>query len=210
MTDQAASPISTEAEKLALHFGGVKEYSGSWFIATKGGHHQIEVLLGRDMDDRFVQIPVSLFRKGEGAQPAEEFVLDTVKDESNNDVTVVNALGDPDAVATIIEAILRGGEMTQPCDRAVPALNVLGSGDKNYEGGVEVTEVEISEATRQRCLGRAKVGDRVRSFQLRMPRLIVPKRDSSVAHDTSRYNLMGSRPGTPDRVGVVAELSWRA
>ncbi len=193
--------LNPTKEQISTTFGGFVELLGSYRLVDPGDEVGIEVLIGTDLDGRIVQLPLT-YRPGE-LDP--EHTLTEMEHNILGHRWVSNALGDPVAVTQLLRTILAGDDGAEFSDGTPAALEIAGSGS----GEVAVSEVKLTEATRQRAVGTVRVDDRVRGFQLRMPRVPLSPRSLAAGHTTTRLNLTGWLPSLPDKKYVIAELHWR-
>lgn len=189
-------------EHVAERFGGVITLLGSYRLVDPAGEVGIEVLVGRDSDGRIAQLPLS-YRDSE-LDP--QHTLTEMEHSVLGRRWVSNALGDPVAVEQLIRTILTGDDGAEFSDGTTPVLDILGSGDNT---DVTVSEVELTEVTRQRALGRVRIGDRVRAFKLLMQRVPGTMERINRGHNTTRLHLTGWRPEHTGDRRVLAELHWR-
>ncbi|AGF71256.1 CG0192 family protein [Corynebacterium halotolerans] len=194
--------LNPTKEQIAGTFGGFVELLGSYRLVDPDDEVGIEVLIGTDLDGRIVQLPLTY----RGAELDPEHTLTELEHNILGHRWVSNALGDPVAVTQLIRTILTGDDGAKFSDGTPPALDIIGSGDR---AGAQVSEVRLSESTRQRAVGTVRVDDRVRGFRLHMPRVPLSPRTTGQERTTARLNLTGSLPSLPAKKHVVAELHWR-
>lgn len=194
--------LNPTKEQIAATFGGFVELLGSYRLVDPDDVAGIEVLIGTDLDGRIVQLPVTY----RSAELDPEHTLTQMDHNILGHRWVTNALGDPVAVTQFIRTILAGDDGAEFSDGTPAALDIIGSGDTP---DVQVSQVDIKEATRQRAVGTVRVDDRVRGFRLHMPRVPLSPRSIEEGHNTTRLNLTGWLPALPAKKYVIAELHWR-
>ncbi|MGP6175051.1 CG0192 family protein [Corynebacterium sp. A21] len=197
--------LNPDKNYIAQTIGGFKTLLGSYrLVDTIDGEGGIEVLIGRDQDDRLVQLPLT-YRSTE-VDPAHTLV------ELEHSVLghrwVSNALGDPVAVREFIRTIITADDGAAYSDGTIPAVNIQGSGSR-YAADVEIGEVRLLESTNQRAEGTVVIDGRSRIFGLRLPRILAAKKAVGVDYTATRLHLHGTTPEQPDEELRVAEFFWR-
>ncbi len=189
-------------DDLAARYAGIVTLLGSYRLVDPEGEVGIEVLIGSDLDGRSVQLPLT-YRSSE-LDPAHTLV------ELDHSVLghrwVSNALGDPVAVTQMIRTILEGDDGATRSDGVPAALDIRGSGKLE---NVEISDLTLTDVTRQRAVGNAKFDGHTRSFHLLIPRLLRRLNRTGVDADTARLHLVGWLPSMPEKQRVCAELSIR-
>lgn len=192
-------------EEVARTHGGVATLLGSYrLVDTVDGEVGIEVLIGRDAEDRLVQLPLS-YRSTE-IDPAQ--TLTRMEHSVLGQRWVSNALGDPVAVREFIRTILSGDDGATYSNGDTPLIDIRGAGTTE-DGEVELGEVELTTVTSQSVSGTLLLNGRIRAFTLRLPRLLGAKKSAGADHDAARLHLHGSSAAAPGQTLRVAELFWR-
>lgn len=192
-------------EEVARIYGGLNTLLGSYrLVDTVDGEVGIEVLIGRDIDNRLVQMPLS-YRP---AELAPEHTLTEIEHSVLGRRWVSNALGDPVAVREFIRTILTGDDGATYSNGTTPLVDIRGAGSY-YSPEARIGEVKLEEVTRQRAVGTVVINDLVRSFVLRLPGILGEKKSSGVDYDAARMHLRGTSEEAPEKVLRVAELFWR-
>lgn len=194
--------IIPSKEEVARNWAGSVELTGSYrLVDTVGEEVGIEVLIATDLDGRLVQIPFTY-------RPSEfnpEQTLATIEHGVLGKRWVTNALGDPVAVREFIRTILTGDDGATRDDGVAPTLDIRGTGK---ESEVELADVELAEATRQRALGTVKVNGKYRNFMLRLPHVLTGYNHTGRGHSATVLRLVAPNPGESDRELLVAEFNW--
>lgn len=192
--------ISPTKQEIVATYGALTSYEGSYrLVDFDGDEVGIEIHIGRDIEGRLSQMPVS-YRSAE-IEPLA--TLTTMEHSVLGKRWVSNAMADPVAVREFIRTIVSGDDGAAFSNGVTPALAVRGSGE---DTNAAVGEVKISEYTRQRALGTVMVDGNRRSFKLRMSNLLKPARVNATGYTTSKLRLTGT---TADGDEVIsAELSW--
>lgn len=154
-------------QELGTQWLGYFDPLGSYRFVDPNGEVGIESLIGRDPDDRLVQLPLTY--RAEEFNP--EITLSTMEHSVLGKRWVSNALGDPVAVKEYLRTILEADTGASFSDGTRPALDVVGTGSEEVP---ELGEVKVWESTRQRCRGEVECNGRKRSFILYVPALLVP------------------------------------
>lgn len=196
--------LNPSKDQIADTFGGLRSILGSYRLVDREDEVGIEALIGEDIDGRLVQLPLSY----RSAEIDPEHTLTDLEHSVLGDRVVSNALGDPVAVRELIRTIITGDDGAAYSDGTVPYLDLRGSGSYYAEDSV-CGEVKIAEASRQRAIGTVEINGLVRSFGLRLPRVLATKKHSGVDHDAARMYLEGATAAAPDQPLRVAELYWR-
>ncbi|MHA2787771.1 CG0192 family protein [Corynebacterium sp. S7] len=186
--------------QIAKKFGAITDLIGSYRFVDPEDVVGIEVLVGRDMEGRLMQLPLvytSDVIEGEA-------LISTMKHSILGKRYVGVATASPAAVKEFIRVILNGDNGAAYSDGSGPQVEVKGSGDL----GVEVGDINIREFTRQRSTGSVLIDGRSRSYFLRIPNLLLRSHETARGHTTSRMRLSGWRPENPADPRVMAELSW--
>ncbi|WP_018296729.1 CG0192 family protein [Corynebacterium lubricantis] len=186
--------------QIAEKYGAITDLVGSYRFVDPEDIVGIEILVGKDMEGRWMQLPLvytSDVIEGEA-------LITTMKHSILGKRYVGVATASPAAVKEIIRVILNGDNGASYSDGSGPQVEVRGSGDEPAEVG----DIEIREYTRQRATGAVLVDGRSRSFFLRMPNLLLRPHETARGHTTSRMRLSGWRPNNPEDQRILAELSW--
>jgi hypothetical protein len=194
---QQATITPTKSELANKWLGSYREL-GSYRFVDPQNEVGIEVLVGYDLDDRLVQLPVSY--RSEELDPAH--TLATMEHSVLGTRYVSNALGDPVAVREFIRTIVEADTGAQRSDGKPAALEVQGSGISDE---VTLGEVVLQEVTRQRAVGEVEIDFQPHRFVLRVPHLLVPVGNPGTGHQVSRLRITGKKD---ERELLVAELSW--
>ncbi|MDO5512639.1 hypothetical protein [Corynebacterium sp.] len=196
------SELDPTKDDIAARFAGIVTLLGSYRLVDPAGEVGIEVLIGSDLDGRGVQLPLTY-------RPSEFSPDHTLVEMEHSELGhryVSNALGDPVAVTQFIRTILEGDDGARRSDGVPAALDIRGSGK---EGKVEITDLELTEVTRQRAVGHAVVNGEGKDFQLIVPHLLRRLNLTGVDANTARLHLVGWLPSMPEKQRVCAELSIR-
>lgn len=192
--------INPTKQEIAARYGAITSYDGSYrLVDFEGDQVGIEVYVGRDIEGRFSQMPVT-YRSAEIDPLA---TLTTMEHSVLGQRYVSNALADPVAVREFIRTIITGDDGAAYSNGATPTLDVRGSGE---EPDVTVGEVKLTESTRQRAVGTVVIDGARRSFKLRMPNLLKPARINATGYTTTKLRLTGTT-GNGDEV-ITAEFAW--
>lgn len=194
---QQATITPTKSELANKWLGHYREL-GSYRFVDPQDEVGIEVLVGYDLDDRLVQLPVTY--RSEELDPTH--TLATMEHSVLGTRYVSNALGDPVAVQEFIRTIIEADTGAQRSDGKPAALEVKGSGASEE---VAVGEVTLHEVTRQRAVGEVELDFQPHRFVLRVPHLLVPLGNPGTGHQVSRLRITGRKD---ERELLVAELSW--
>lgn len=192
-----ADEATPSRAEVARRFGAIKQVLGTIDLNQEGGATAIEIIFGRDDVGRLVQMPVTYREEEIDA----DGTLTTITHEEQGTRYVTAALSDPVAVTEIIRTIIQGGQPTLHADGNERDYFVTGSGDKP---DAEITDTEISEATRQRARGTIKIDGQVYSYLLRMTNLPHPQRPPSTDYSTPALRLTAGLSG--EAGVVIAEL----
>lgn len=157
------------------------------------------LLFGEDRVDRLIQLDVVI--RGDNGGRAEALDAGALLARAPEGWVMV-ATHDPEAVAALIHLIMTGGEASAVEFEGLPLLPLRGSG---HEEEVEISDVVIEDATRQRSYGHALINGEDVSFYLRLPNLPSPARSAGQGHTTAKLRLTGTLPAGEEV--VVAELS---
>lgn len=194
--------LNPTKDDIAARYAGIVTLLGSYRLVDPEEEVGIEILIGTDLDGRGVQLPLT-YRPGE--LDPEHTLL-----EMDHSVLgrrwVSNALGDPVAVKQLIRTILEGDDGATRSDGVPAALDIRGSGK---EEKIEITDLVLTEVTRQRAVGYAMFDGRQRNFQLIVPHLLRRLNLTGVDANTARLHLVGWLPSMPEKQRVCAELSVR-
>lgn len=197
--------LKPDKNYIAKNHGGFQTLLGSYrLVDTLNSEVGIEVLIGRDQDDRLVQLPLTY-------RPSEidpEHTLLELEHSVLGHRWVSNALGDPVAVREFIRTIITADDGAAFSNGATPAVDIQGSGS-HYAADTQVGEVRLFESTRQRAEGTVVINGLSRIFGLRLPRILAAKKAVGVDYDATRLHLHGTTPEHPEAELRVAELSWR-
>lgn len=196
--------LNPSKEQIADTFGGLSAILGSYRLVDRDDAVGIEALLGEDHDGRLVQLLLSY----RSAEFDPQHTLTDLEHSVLGKRVVSNALGDPVAVREIIRTIITGDDGAAYSNGTIPYLNIRGSGSY-YVKDSACGEVEIDEASRQSVIGTVEINGLVRSFGLRIPRILAAKKDSGVDHGAARMYLEGTTAAEPEQPLRVAELYWR-
>ncbi|GAB3697236.1 CG0192 family protein [Corynebacterium nasicanis] len=189
-------------DDIAARYAGIVTLLGSYRLVDPDGEVGIEVLIGSDLDGRGVQLPLTY-------RPSELDSRHTLLEMDHSELGrrwVSNALGDPVAVTQFIRTIMEGDDGATRSDGIPAALDIRGSGKSEK---VDITDVTLTEVTRQRAVGHAKFDGKLRNFQLIVPHLLRRLNLTGVDANTARLHLVGWLPSMPEKQRVCAELSVR-
>lgn len=185
-------------------FGGITTLLGSYRLVDRDDEVGIESLIGRDADGRLVQLPVSY----RSAEVAPEHTLVELEHSVLGHRFVSSALGDPVAVRELIRTIVTGDDGAAFSNDVEPYLAIQGSGSDYGEAAV-VGRVTLTAVTGQSAEGIVTINNRVRSFALRLPRILAPENSSGTDYDSARLHLSAPAPDDAAKSLRVAELYWR-
>ncbi len=189
-------------EDIARAWAGSVNLKGSYrLVDTVDGEVGIEVLIATDLDGRMIQIPFSY--RSEEINP--EQTLSSVDHGVLGKRWVTNALGDPVAVREIIRTILTGDDGATRDDGVAAYLDIRGTGD---EERVELSDVELTEVTRQRAVGTLEINGRRRQFLLRLPHVLSRFKHTGRGHSATALRLVAQHPEKTDRQLLIAEFNW--
>lgn len=189
-------------EEVARSWAGSVELKGSYrLVDTVEGEVGVEVLIATDLDGRMVQIPFSYSSEEIDA----DHTLSTIEHGVLGKRWVTNALGDPVAVREIIRTILTGDDGATRDDGVAAYLDIQGTGT---ETDLELSDVELTEVTRQRSIGTVTVNGRRRQFLLRLPHVLGRFRHTGRGHSATALRLVAQHPEQADRELLVAEFNW--
>lgn len=192
--------INPTKQEIVARYGAITDYEGSYrLVDFDGDEVGIEVHVGRDVEGRLSQMPVT-YRSGEIDPLA---TLTTMEHSVLGTRWVSNALGDPIAVREFIRTIVTGDDGAEYSNGDTPVLDVRGSGE---DKDVEVGEVKLTEFTRQRAVGTVVINGSRRSFKLRMSNLLSPARVNATGYTTPKLRLTGTTPAGGEV--IAAEFSW--
>lgn len=206
--------LNPTKQEVAARFGALVTLLGSYRLADTDDEVGIEIYVGRDIEGRLVQMPVS-YRSAEVDPGA---TLGTLEHSVLGTRWVSNALGDPVAVREFIRTIVQGDDGATYSDGSGPLMDIRGTGDPLAPEGepgsvvadLTVGEVNLHEYTRQRALGTVVIGSHVRSFKLRLPNLLKTERAVARGFTTPRMHLTAT--SADERIGeqefIVGELHW--
>lgn len=189
---------------IAQKFGGITKLLGSYRLVDRDDEVGIEALIGRDVDGRLIQLPLS-YRSGE-VHP--DHTLTEIEHSVLGHRFVSNALGDPVAVRELIRTIVTADDGAAYSNGDQPYLAVQGSGS-DYGEDVEVGRVTLTATTGQSAEGIVTINSRVRSFGLRAPRILAPENSSGPDYEGTRLHLAAPDPEESSRSLRIAELYWR-
>lgn len=190
--------------QIAEKFGGITELLGSYRVVDRDDEVGIESLIGRDVDGRLIQLPLS-YRSGE---INSDHTLIEIEHSVLGHRFVSNALGDPVAVRELIRTIVTADDGAAYSNGDQPYLVVQGSGS-DYGEDAEVGRVTLTSTTGQSAEGIVTVNNRVRSFGLRVPRILAPENSSGTDYDSARLHLAAPDPKDSGKSLRLAELYWR-
>lgn len=192
--------VSPGKADIAKRYGAIHDLVGSYRFVDPDDVVGIEVLFGRDMDGRWMQLPLIYT-----SEVVEGEALITEMEHSVLGKRYVGiATANKAAVREFMRVILNGDTGAEYSNGTGPQVNVEGSGSE----GVELGEVNIREFTRQRATGTVVVDGRTRSFFLRIPNLLLRPNETARGHTTSRMRLSGWRNEDREDIRIMAELSW--
>lgn len=173
---------------------------GAFRLVDPAGEVGIDFVIGTDGLDRLIQLPVT-YRSAE----LETGQVGTMQHSALGTRYVTKALHDPVAVGEIVRVILSGDTEAERSDGKTQFLHVQGSGQTPT---TEVTEVVIEDASEERVFARSKINGVGRSFELRLPRRLLPVKYLRASRVPSPRNILGTTADSEEQL-VVAELIWR-
>lgn len=195
----SATLTPTKQEVLQQWVPGFTEI-GAFRLVDPAGEVGIDFVLGTDGEDRPIQLPVT-YRSDE----LPSGVVGTMEHSVLGTRYVAKATADPVAIGEIVRVILAGDTEAERSDGKAQALHIQGSGQTPT---TEITDVVIEDVTEESVRANAKVNGVGRSFELRLPRRLLPVKHLRVSRMPSARNIIGLRPDSEEQL-VVAELIWR-
>lgn len=173
---------------------------GAFRLVDPAGEVGIDFVIGRDGIDRLIQLPVT-YR----SEPLPSGLVGTMDHSLLGTRYVTRALHDPVAVGEVVRVILAGDTEAERSDGKTQFLHIQGTGQTPT---TQVTDVVIEEATEERVYARAKINGVGRSFELRLPRRLLPVKYLRASRVPSPRNITGTTRDSDEQL-VVAELIWR-
>ncbi|QTH59712.1 hypothetical protein J5O04_00750 [Corynebacterium hindlerae] len=195
----AAELTPSKEEVLRAWWPNFQE-KGAFRLVDPAGEVGIDFVIGTDEADRYLQLPVT-YRSAEldggSVGQLEHSVLGTRY--------LTKATYDHVAVGEIVRVILAGDNEAQRSDAKPQILKIKGSGQTP---STEVTEVVIEDASEERVFANAKINGVGRSFELRLPRRLLPVKYLRASRVPSPRNITGVFSDSEEPL-VIAELIWR-
>lgn len=173
---------------------------GAFRLVDPAGEVGIEVLIGTDDGTRTLQLPLTY--RSDALKTGQ---VGTMEHSVLGTRHVTKATHDPVAVGEFVRVILAGDTEAERSDGQPAHLHIQGTGQTPT---TEITEVIIEDASEERTLATAKINGVTRSFELRLPRRLLPVKYLRASRVPSPRNITGTLPGSDEPL-VVAELIWR-
>lgn len=195
-------------QEIASAWVGPVEILGSYrLVDTVDGEVGIEVLIAKEREGRFIQIPFSY----RSAEISPEHTISTLEHGVLGKRWVTNALGDPVAVREFIRTILSGDDGASRDDGVAGYLAVRGTGSEGASGAASdsaVGEVELINVGRQRVVGAVEIAGEKKFFKLRIPQVLQSLRHTGPGHSATSLRLVAPHPEKPEKELLVAEFNW--
>lgn len=185
---------------------GLLRVKGAYRIGDEADRVEIIVLIGLDVEQRLVQVPLAL-RPKEFADQVEVSSLGEMTFADGSTYVAYPALADPVAVRNFIRTILEEGT-SSPLKAGEPIVDITG---KCTLKDHDLTYVHVSRFTLESAEGVVNMGDNDRDFKLRLPRLLVHDwRTGAPGHTVSKNRLEGVYKGEGQESGknlITAEFA---
>lgn len=189
-------------EEVARSWAGSINLQGSYrLVDLDKGEVGVEVLIATDDDGRLVQVPFSY--RSEEVDP--QHTLSVIEHGVLGKRWITNALGDPVAVRELIRTIITGDDGAERDDGVAAYLDIRGTGT---EKDAELSDVTLTEVTRQRAVGTVNYNGQRRQFLLRLPNVLAGFKHTGRGHGATAQRLVAPHPDNSGRELLVAEFNW--